>query len=77
MKSIGLGLLAFAALSASLVRAEADSGSKAEQAACRPDVRKFCAGLTETGDQKYRDCLQANFSQLSQNCQHVLKTHSN
>jgi hypothetical protein len=54
-----------------------NSGSKEEQAACRADVRRFCGKVSAGGEQKYRDCLQAHFSQLSQKCQQVLMNHAN
>ena len=53
----------------------AQSGTPQEQAACRPDVRKFCAYVNGSDNQKYRDCLQAHFQELSQKCQQVLMTH--
>jgi hypothetical protein len=57
--------------------AYAESGTKAEQAACRPDVRRFCGHIGGGGDQKYRDCLQGHFQELSQKCQQVLMNHPN
>ena len=53
----------------------AQSGTPQEQAACRPDTRKFCAHVTGGDNQKYRDCLQAHIQELSQKCQQVLMTH--
>jgi hypothetical protein len=50
----------------------AETGTKEEQAACRPDVRKFCGHIGSGEEQKYRDCLQTHFSELSQKCQQVL-----
>jgi hypothetical protein len=54
-----------------------DSGSKEEQAACRSDVRRLCGRIGKGDDQKYRDCLQTHFSELSQKCQQVLMNHQN
>jgi len=72
-----LGLLALlAALSPAAALAD-NSGSKEEQAACRADVRRVCGRIGKGDDQKYRDCLQAHFSELSQNCQQVLMNHQN
>jgi hypothetical protein len=51
------------------------SGSKEEQAACRSDVRRLCGKIGKGDEQKYRDCLQAHFSELSQKCQQVLMNH--
>jgi hypothetical protein len=55
--------------------ASADSGTKEEQAACRPDVRRFCGHIGGSDNQKYRDCLQTHFQELSQKCQQVLNNH--
>jgi hypothetical protein len=52
-----------------------NSGSKEEQAACRPDVRRLCGRIGKGDDQKYHDCLQSHFSELSQKCQQVLMNH--
>jgi hypothetical protein len=55
----------------------ASPGSKEEQAACRPDVRRLCGKIGKGDDQKYRDCLQSHFQELSQKCQQVLMNHPN
>jgi hypothetical protein len=58
--------------------ASAESGTKEEQAACRPDVRKFCANLAKgSGEQEYRNCLQYNFAGLAPKCQVVMTAHQN
>lgn len=57
--------------------AYADTITKAEQSACRPDVRRFCAHIGAGDNQKYRDCLQSHFQELSQKCQQVLMNHQN
>lgn len=51
------------------------AGSAQEQAACRPDVRKLCGHIRADDSQKYKDCLQGHFSELSQKCQQVLLNH--
>lgn len=71
------GILAAAALASAGGAAYADSGSRAEQAACRPDVRRLCGHIGRGDNQKYRDCLQGHFSELSQKCQQVLMSHQN
>ncbi len=72
-----LGVFALlAALSPAAALAD-NSGTKEEQAACRPDVRRLCGRIGKGDDQKYRDCLQMHFSELSQNCQQVLMNHQN
>jgi hypothetical protein len=45
-----------------------------EQATCRPDVEKFCAGVTSV-DQAFA-CLQANRSRISIPCNRVVASHS-
>ena len=51
-------------------------GSSKEQAACRPDVRRFCASVKPGSDsQVFLHCLQANRSKLSKACQEVLTSH--
>jgi len=68
----GLGGLALAGV------AQADtSGTAQEQSACRPDVRKLCGHIGRSESDKYRDCLQTHFSELSQKCQTVLMNHKN
>ena len=53
----------------------AETGSKEEQAACRPDVRKLCGHIGKGDDQKFRECLQTHYSELSAKCQQVLAAH--
>jgi hypothetical protein len=67
-----LSMLALLSLGAS---ASADSGTKAEQAACRPDVRKLCGTLGKAGEDQYRSCLQTHFGELSPKCQQVMTVH--
>ena len=66
--------LALAALSGA-AHAEGSSGTKEEQAACRPDVRKLCGSIGKADEQKYHDCLQGHFAALSPKCQQVLSSH--
>jgi hypothetical protein len=70
-------LLAAAALIGAGGQAFADKASRQEQAACRPDVRRLCGHIGRGDAQKYRDCLQTHFSELSQKCQQVLLNHQN
>ena len=53
------------------------SGTKEEQSACRPDARKLCGHIGKGDSDKYKGCLQAHFSELSQKCQQVLMNHQN
>jgi hypothetical protein len=68
-----------AAMGAALVgMAQAQTaGTAQEQSACRPDVRKLCGHIGRSESDKYRDCLQTHFSELSPKCQSVLMNHSN
>ena len=51
----------------------ADTGTPAQQAACRPDVRKFCSKLAlGSPDRAYQDCLEMNRDKISAKCQRAL-----
>jgi len=54
----------------------AQSGTAQEQAACRPDVRRFCHMVRQQdGDDAYLRCLELNRDRLSVACRAVLKDH--
>jgi hypothetical protein len=54
----------------------AQSGSPEQQAACRPDVRKFCHKIKEAdGDAAFVECLKANRAKLSKACRNVLESN--
>ena len=54
----------------------AQSGTSDEQAACRPDVRRFCHAVKEQdGDQAFLGCLEIHRDQLSVACRNVLIDH--
>src|SRR5262245_35082957 len=57
--------------------AQADAtGTPQEEAACRPDVRKFCHSVKPgSGALAFLSCLQANRSKLSKACLAVLTKH--
>lgn len=57
--------------------AGAESGTKDEQRACRPDVRKLCASLGKADEQQYKNCLQYHFGELSPKCAKVMTAHQN
>ena len=64
------------ALASTLVDAATFQGTPQEQAACRPDVRKFCHGIKSgASNSVYLSCLQANREKLSNACLTVLKNH--
>jgi len=73
MKSITL--LSALALTCLAAAASAESGTKAEQAACRPDVRKLCSNIGKADDEAYRACLQFHFGELSPKCAQVVTVH--
>ena len=54
----------------------AQSGTPEEQAACRPDVRKFCHKIkVSEGDAAFVECLKANRAELSKDCRAALESN--
>jgi len=54
----------------------AQSGTPAEQAACHPDVRRFCHAIKEgAGDGSFLACLQEHRAKLRRACREVLESH--
>jgi len=54
----------------------AQSGTPEEQAACRPDVRRFCYRVHPVkGSGGYLQCLQEHRARLSARCRAVLESH--
>jgi hypothetical protein len=54
----------------------AQSGTPAEQAACRPDVRRFCHAIKEgAGNGSFLACLQEHRAKLRRACREVLESH--
>ncbi len=51
------------------------SGTDAEQKACAPDVKKFCAKVIDQGDLVILSCLQQNRPNISPACNQVLVSH--
>lgn len=48
-------------------------GTPQQQAACRPDVRKFCSHLPRDADTSaFQQCLEANRAKLSAPCLRVM-----
>ena len=70
-------LLAAAALAALSSTAMAQfSGTPEEQAACRPDVRRFCYKIPEDqGASAFLRCLQEHRNRLTAKCRAVLESH--
>ena len=51
-------------------------GTPEEQAACRPDTRKFCTHLkADAGPFVFLACLQSNRAKLSKACLKVLESN--
>jgi len=51
-------------------------GTPEEQAACRPDVRRFCHDLKpDAGSLSFLSCLQEHRAKLSHVCLAVLESH--
>jgi Cysteine rich repeat len=69
-------LILLAALLGADTIAMAQSGTAEEQAACRPDVRRFCFRIHNSeGANAYLQCLQEHRSRLSDPCRAVLESH--
>ena len=77
MKSWKLTMVALMIVCGSPVLAAAASqGTAKEQAACRPDVRRYCSSVKPGADSgAYLSCLQANRAKLSKACSAVLMSH--
>src|ERR1700730_11624128 len=59
-----------------LLDAVASEGTAKEQAACRPDVRRYCHSIKPGSDSgAYLSCLQTNRAKLSKACLAVLVSH--
>jgi len=55
----------------------ATSGTPEEQAACRPDVRRFCSKVkADAGDTAFLVCLENNRDNLTPKCLAVLVDHN-
>jgi len=51
-------------------------GTPEEQAACRPDVRRFCHSIPPgSGDGVFLACLQEHRAKLRRVCRQVLESH--
>lgn len=68
-------LVLMAALTAASSAAIAQSGTPQEQAACRPDVRRFCHTVVGSGNGPVLACLQEHRAQLRRACRDVLESH--
>ena len=54
----------------------AEGGTPEQQAACRPDVRRFCRAVSgEAGPFAFLACLQEHREKLSRACRDVLESN--
>ena len=53
----------------------AQSGTPAEQRACRADVARYCRGSVQGGDLAIANCLSAHRGRLHRACRAVLAGH--
>jgi hypothetical protein len=64
-----------AVLIAASSAAFAQSGTPQEEAACRPDVRRFCHTVAGSGNGPVLACLQEHREKLRKACRQVLESH--
>ena len=63
-------------LTAATSAAFAQGGTPEQQAACRPDVRRFChSSPPGSGDGAFLACLQQHRERLRRACREVLEGH--
>jgi len=56
--------------------AAAGQGTAKEQAACRPDVRRYCSAIKPGSDSgAFLSCLNAHRAKLTRSCLAVLVSH--
>jgi hypothetical protein len=69
-------VVAFTLALMSLTGAAQAGGTPDQEAACKPDVRKFCHRLPpNSSDGEYLSCLQANRPRLSEACRKMLESN--
>ncbi len=69
-------LLVGAAVVGPAFSAGAASGTPEQQAACRPDIRRYCHKIPQNaGDNAFLACLQENRGRLSAPCRRVLESN--
>ena len=68
-------LILAAVLTAASSATMAEGGTPQEEAACRPDVRRFCHTLVGSGDGPVLACLQEHRAKLHRACREVLESH--
>jgi hypothetical protein len=74
--SVRRALLSAAVLIFSTNAFAQQAGTPEEQAACRPDVRRFCSRIGQNeGPNVFLECLQQHRDRLSVRCRAVLDSH--
>jgi hypothetical protein len=53
----------------------AQSGTPAEQRACRHDVTRYCRAVMHESEARVTGCLVLNAANISKACQQVLRAH--
>ena len=67
-------IVRLALISAMLVGASQVAFAQSDEAACRPDVRRYCSDVKQgSGNNVYLACLQSNRDSLSSSCRKVLE----
>jgi hypothetical protein len=67
---------AFLVATTSAGPAQESTGTRAEQAACRADSRRFCRSVDpDSGTHGILTCLKQNRSKLNRACRGVLESH--
>ncbi|PPQ40528.1 hypothetical protein SAMN06265338_102158 [Rhodoblastus acidophilus] len=52
------------------------AGTKEQEDACRPDVRRYCHQVhPDAGDDAFLTCLQAHRAKLTPKCRNVLESN--
>jgi hypothetical protein len=72
--AIGFVLFGFVVAAAALPATGAQMATSPEEAACRPDVKRLCRGMS-TDPTVILACLQSNRARLSRRCLAVLQSH--
>jgi hypothetical protein len=76
MKKTTLFTMALVIASSLAAQTMAASGTPEQQAACRPDVRKYCHQIKEgSDDMAFLACLQEHRARLSPKCTAVLQSN--
>ena len=72
LRYLTIVMLALASLPSTVL---GQSGTPAEQRACRSDVARYCRGSLQGGDLAIANCLSAHRERLHRACRAVLAGH--